>query len=305
MINTILGAHLTQGTDEWKNLRKSRISSSDAAVLMGCHFKRKTWAQLWREKKGLVPPEPMNPAMQRGIDLEPHARQWFEEEYDCVLFPLVAFKPGYEYLMSSLDGVTIDKKYLVEIKCPGEKGMELARKGVIPDYYKAQIQFHLLVTNMETCHYVAYSPGEVYVIEVHDDPAYRGELFKRAVEFYHYLHNDICPPLEESDIVPIVVDDDVLHVVQEWAQVHDTIKALEVQEKQLRQYIIDQGDDGSFELCNSLGESVIACKRVQRESPIDWKAFMKAKGITDDDIKPFRRQTIGYYSLQRKGPPHG
>src|SRR5689334_6309347 len=139
---------LLQNTSEWLEMRRNKIGASDAPVIMGVS-PWKTPFQLWEEKLGIGKEKETTASMRRGIDMEEEARQKFEELTGHIVFPKVMFHPDYEYLMASLDGIDMDHKVAVEIKCPGREDHECAMDGVVPEKYKPQLQHQLEVTGLD------------------------------------------------------------------------------------------------------------------------------------------------------------
>jgi putative phage-type endonuclease len=107
--------HRIQGSQAWLDYRLSRIGSSDAATIAGFN-PWKTPMQLYNEKinntKTFV-----NDAMKKGTKLEPVARAAYEELTGQAMFPDVVEHPNHEWMIASLDGISLDKKRVVEIKC--------------------------------------------------------------------------------------------------------------------------------------------------------------------------------------------
>src|SRR3954468_9459359 len=113
-----------QGTPEWHHLRKTKITATDAVVIMDMS-PWKTRLQLYHEKLSSDIQKPANFAMQRGVDLEPIARSLFTIQTGIEVQPKVIIK---NWAMASLDGISSCGKHVVEIKCPGQKDHSLALK---------------------------------------------------------------------------------------------------------------------------------------------------------------------------------
>lgn len=101
-----------QGTPEWHQLRKTKITATDACVIMGVS-PWKTRLQLYHEKLSNDPPKPPNYAMQRGLDLEPIARDLYIAKTGIYVEPKVIIN---EWAMCSLDGISSCGFHAVEIK---------------------------------------------------------------------------------------------------------------------------------------------------------------------------------------------
>jgi putative phage-type endonuclease len=121
--------NIAQRTDEWHDWRKQGITGTDAAVLLGLHDKKTPW-RIWAEKLGKVPPEDLsgNPNVQRGIALEPIAREAIEQKHDLLLLPVCGEHEEHAILRASFDGID-DNGRPVEIKCPGDKVWASINKG--------------------------------------------------------------------------------------------------------------------------------------------------------------------------------
>ena len=145
-------AHLIQGTDEWLHYRTSKITATDACVIMGAS-KWKTKLELYNEKINENTNVFMNDRMKRGTDLEPMARELFCIQNGIEVSPRVITK---EWAMASLDGMSECGNYIVEIKCPGEKDHDLALSGKVPDHYYPQIQHQLYVTGLDWAFYYSF-----------------------------------------------------------------------------------------------------------------------------------------------------
>jgi len=182
----------TQNTPEWKEWRKTKIGASDAAGVMGLS----PWTsphQLYEEKLGLRPEKYMSDAMIKGHNLEERARVCYEIETGLFIYPTVKIHPAWDFLIASLDGITLDGKTIVEIKCPGQKTISMAEKGEIPIHYQCQMQHQMFVTELDSCDYFVYE--EVYDgiiqntwrITVARDEKFIAEMVTAELEFYECL----------------------------------------------------------------------------------------------------------------------
>lgn len=149
---------LEQGSPEWHEFRSNHIGGSDAPIIMGLS----PWMSeidLWRIKMGFKEPQPMTNKMQRGHDLEPVAREWYEGITGIKFNPIVMTSKSYHFMSASLDGINnVNPLYMIEIKCPNKDTHDLAIEGVIKDYYMCQIQHCLFVSGVDSCSYISYRP---------------------------------------------------------------------------------------------------------------------------------------------------
>ena len=146
---------LVQGSKAWLELRKTKITATDAAVCMGLN----PWCKLmqrYEEKLGLCPPPFQNAAMARGVAYEEEARQCFEKLADIQVYPRVIVR---DWQMASLDGIDFDDTCVVEIKVGGKKLHDLAKKGVVPVYYRCQVQHQIDLAGVDYAYFFSYRPA--------------------------------------------------------------------------------------------------------------------------------------------------
>lgn len=190
--------YMQQGSLEWLQWRKDKLGASDAAIILG----KSPWmtpGQLWEEKLGFREPQRMNPSMKRGHDLEEQARRLYERMVNVLVFPKVIVHPEYDYIIASLDGITLDDTRMVEIKCPGKAIYEMAKQGDIPEYYEIQMQHQMLVTDLKSCDYFCYNGKEgQWIIHKRDDEFIDKELLPKLKWFKECLEKQ-NPPLDADD----------------------------------------------------------------------------------------------------------
>ncbi len=189
---------LEQNTEEWLTFRKSKIGSSDALIIVG-ESPWKTPQKLWEEKMGLRASSYENAAMQRGKQLEAEAKKAFEKKTGLVVWPNVLIRPKHEFIIASLDGITMDSKVAVEIKYPGEKTHKMAQDGHIPKHYQIQMQYQLAVTGLQMMFYYSYDGEKGEILEVQRDEALIEEILIKENEFFHFMQTSISPVNERLD----------------------------------------------------------------------------------------------------------
>ena len=174
---------MKQNTPEWLEARKDHLGASDAPVVMGVS----PWTtiyQLWEEKARLREPKKKTKSMDRGIELEPIAREEFIKMTGIFVEPEVLFHAENKFMMASLDGLSQDKKYALEIKYPGEKDHAIALKNMIPEHYFPQLQHQLEVCGLEMIFYFSFNGSSGKIVEVHRDDAYIKNLIEEEKSFW-------------------------------------------------------------------------------------------------------------------------
>src|SRR5262245_36014136 len=111
---------LQQGSIEWLTIRKTTLGGSEVACLMGAS-PFKNFQRLWEGRTGRFVEVPQNTdAMERGNRLEPVAREDYSKRFNrnveqlCMRHP----HPDFEFMWTSLDGITIERDLILEIKAP-------------------------------------------------------------------------------------------------------------------------------------------------------------------------------------------
>lgn len=286
---------LIQGTEEWLDLRRSSVTASDAPIIM----RKSPWKkpdQLLKEKLGLLPTPYASDAMLRGQKLEEPARCLFEEMTGITVFPAVVFHKGHSWMIASLDGLSIDGKTMVEIKCPGEKGFAEAERGRIPEHYNIQMQHQMLCTGLSKCLYFVFNGERGVLLECERDDALIELLIEKEKVFYECLISNSPLPLEESDYLTIG-DAEEVALAWEYAKVKRQIDDLKKREEDLKKKLIERSDDGNFVVADIDGP-IIKFTRTMRDGAVDWDQLCIDKKISDATIKKYRKAQIGYYTAK-------
>jgi putative phage-type endonuclease len=183
---------LVQGSEEWLEMRKKKIGASDAPIIMGVS-PWKTPKALWEEKLSIRNSDIPSIAMLRGVEMEDEARLVFEEMTGIYVFKRVMQHPVYDWMIASLDGIDIEEKNIVEIKCPGKKDHAVALEGRVPDKYYPQLQHQLYVCNLPKIYYFSYNGTGGVVVEVMRNEEYQERLIKEELKFWDCILNFIPP----------------------------------------------------------------------------------------------------------------
>ena len=174
---------LEQGSDEWKALRKTKVGASDASTILGinpyCNARK-----LWGIKVGLLEDQEETPAMTRGKELEPVARDKFCFQMGMVYKPIVGLSETYDWMLASLDGLSEDNQSLVEIKCNGVKANEYVMKGEIPPWHIPQLAHQLIVTGLNKAYYYSFDGNNGLILEYQRDEEYNKRLIEKELAFW-------------------------------------------------------------------------------------------------------------------------
>lgn len=264
-----------QGTHEWLELRKTKITATDASIIMGAsHWKTKT--QLYQEKTSNAIPMFANEKMQRGLDLEPIARDLFTVKTGIKLSPKVVVK---EWAMASLDGVDSTGKIIVEIKCPGSTDHATAVSGKVPDHYYPQLQHQMYVCNVDKMYYFSFDGADGVILEVVKNAEYLEKMLIEEMKFYQCLQSRTPPEPSENDYIERT-DHLWVEVASRWKFVTERIKELEKEEEELRQQLISLTGD-----YNTRGSGISLCQ-IQRKGNVDYSKIPELRTV---DLEKYRK----------------
>ncbi|KAL3700916.1 hypothetical protein R1sor_018938 [Riccia sorocarpa] len=198
----VLLPDLAQGTQEWLNLRKNRITASAFSTALG-FWKGDRRAELWEEKIGLREPFSGNEATKWGSTQEAGAVEKYKtitgNNVEHVAFKI--YKAGDEYLSwlgASPDGLIIYKNDeeqpravnhrfgVLEVKCPHNKGRPEsgAPWDMVPAYYMPQAQGLLEIYDREIMDFYVWTVNGSAVFRINRDPEYWGFMFRIMSELW-------------------------------------------------------------------------------------------------------------------------
>lgn len=190
---------LEQGSPEWKEWKRLRIGGSEAASIIGVN----PWCsslELWKRKLGVWTEKEDTYAMALGREMEPLALESFEKEMAGLKFhPCVAINDQYDFIIASLDGFNSEQKKAVEIKC-GKKSFSQAKKGIIPEYYKCQMQHQMFVCELDMIYYYCFNGKVGITIEHKRDDNFIQNMIECEKRFYKCLI-DLVEPRYPKEIL--------------------------------------------------------------------------------------------------------
>ncbi len=175
---------LTQGSGEWLAWRNEGIGASDAPAIMG-ENPWKSAAQILQDKISMASSGESNDAMRRGTALEPIARKAYVAQRGIEVVPICIQHKDYPWLRASLDGLSVDCKTVLEIKC-GARTFEAAVDGIVPKHYYGQLQHILMATGLPAIDFWVFSDYDGGVLlTVNRDNDYIARLFDAEQKFWN------------------------------------------------------------------------------------------------------------------------
>lgn len=282
----------TQGSSEWLSWRKNGIGASDISVLMGSN-PYLTPLQLWEMKCGYREEDKINEAMQHGIDTEPIARKWLNDNHKLNLTPLCIEDNEFNYMRASLDAYDEKSNLIAEIKCPvSEKTLDKAREyQTIHKYWYHQMQWQMMLTNPKRalCALWDYRHNNCITIEMFGNSKLHEDMKERAKQFWRQVQSGKAPVTQDKDYIHIE-DEKLQEYLKEYKQILDGEKVLYERKKVLKPLIAEFGDDGNFK---AYGYTVT------RHPPrvVYNLDQMRIDGI-NVDLYATKKNEIGYYVIK-------
>jgi putative phage-type endonuclease len=266
-----------QGSEEWLALRRTKITATDARVLMGVD-PWKTKKQLYDEKIGTGKPKTQTFYMKRGLDLEDGIRNHLEEKYRMPLQKVTVVRG---WCLASLDAMSLDGNIIAEIKCPGKKDHLLALKGEVPEKYYPQLQFTLHVTGLQFIYYESSEDGDTSEsIIVERNQEYIDDMLEKCYEFYEMVQKKIEPKTEESDFVERN-DKMWIDACEEYKGICKEMVVLEQKKKIAKDQIV------YFSMSKNCKGSGITLKQIERIGALDYGKLLKK--LVNVDIEKYRK----------------
>lgn len=148
---------VAQRTPEWYEARKTLITASACADVLGCNpYRRNSRQEVLYEKANphLASQQNNNIYMMHGTLFEPIASKLYEHVHAVKMHEIGLLRhPNIPFIGASPDGL-VTRGRMVEIKCPVKR--KLVKKGAIngdicPTHYWVQIQIQLEVCDLEIC----------------------------------------------------------------------------------------------------------------------------------------------------------
>ena len=275
--------YVEQGSDEWHKLRKTKITATDASVIMGVS-KWKTPLQLWKYKTSDTPPEEPSEAAKRGIRLEPIVRDLYSQKTGYSYQPIVV---SNQWQMASLDGYSPDNREIIEIKCPNKDDHNLAKKGLIPDHYWPQVQHQMLIMGLEMLTYLSYDEKTLEIVHVKKDQEFCRVMWEKELEFLYFVREKIPPKRTYKDITERK-DSDFMFAVAFWERANNDLKFAKELEEQARAELIEACKEES---CEGFG---VKCSQVERQGNVDYASIPELKNV---DLEKYRKPATMYWKI--------
>ncbi len=285
--------------DEWLNIRKRGIGSSDAATAVGLN-PYKSQLELWLEKTGrdgglakIDPHDESSPTYWGNI-LEPIVASHYSQRTGHRVRRLNAVlqhpDPQLDWMLANIDREVIGAEdvQILECKTAGINGARLWKEGV-PEYVQLQVMHQLAVTGKQAADVAVLLGGQQLEIHrIERDERLIARLIELEQRFWQYVVNDTPPPADGSESADQALrclypqdngqqldfsDDPLLSgTFEQLQQVREQLNALQQQESQCKQQLQQAMGDASLARFTS---GSISWKKSKDSSSLDLKQLLQ------------------------------
>ena len=290
--------------EDWLQVRKQGIGSSDAAAACGIH-PYLSMLELWMIKTGRMSSD-IDASNNNGIEgysplywgntLEPMVAKYYQEHTGNKVRRVNAIlqhpDPDKAFMLANLDyaitGCT--EAQILECKTAGEHGAKLWKHGV-PLYVTCQVQHQLAVTGKQAAHICVLLCGhEAKIYKVERDERLIASIMEHERLFWQYVETDtpptpdhsesaaralkqLYPTAKPSSKVDLRDDDGANKLFEQLLSYRDYMQELEQRHDKVKhqlQTLIAEHEVAIFE------KGAISWKRSKDSVSLDSKAVIKA-----------------------------
>jgi putative phage-type endonuclease len=194
--------------DDWLEVRKTGIGSSDAAASVGLN-PYQSQLELWMVKTGRgaalpqVDPNDDSSPMFWGSLLEAFVAAHYTKKSGNRVRKINAVlqHPEHTWMLANIDREVMASRdvQILECKNAGRNGAKLWRDSV-PEYVQLQVQHQLTVTGKAAADVAVLVCGNEYrCYRIKRDEALIARLIQLEAKFWDYVTQDIPPPADGSD----------------------------------------------------------------------------------------------------------
>lgn len=289
----------TLSREEWLQVRKKGLGSSDAAAAVGLN-PYQSQLELWLVKTGRdgnLPkddPNDESSPMYWGTLLEPIVAAHYTKRTGLKVRRVnsVLQHPEHNWLLANIDREVLGSSEvsILECKTAGLHGSKLWRDGV-PEYVQLQVQHQLAVTGKAAADVAVLLGGqELQVHRVVRDDKLIARLLELEARFWAYVESDTPPPADGSDsaaqalqalypydsgaTLDLRADTKLSTTFSDWLAVKARREELETQEAQYKttlQQAMGEATRAEFE------GGAVSWKRSKDSTVLDVDALLKSQ----------------------------
>ncbi len=298
--------------EDWLEIRKHGIGSSDAAAAVGLSPYQSP-LELWLVKTGrdaqLPKPDPKDTTepVYWGTLLEPIVAAAYTQQTGRRVRKLNAVlqHPDHPFMLANIDREVVGALdvQILECKTAGEFGARLWRDGV-PEYVQCQVQHQLAVTGKAAADVAVLLCGQQLAIHrIERDEALIERLIALEAAFWRYVISDEAPPADGSASAEVALrclypqdtgrwlnftgDREMSAVFADLVALRADIAQRETLEAQLRQRIEQ-----------AMGA---ASKAIFEAGVVSWKRSKDGKGLDLEQLLKDQPDLAQRYALTKPG----
>lgn len=302
----------TLSRDEWLEVRKHGIGSSDAAAAVGLN-PYKSQLELWMEKTGkdadLPKPDPHDTTapVYWGTLLEPIVAASYTQQTGRRVRKVNAVlqHPDKPWMLANIDREVVGSPdvQILECKTAGEFGARLWKEGV-PEYIQLQVQHQLAVTGKHAADVAVLLCGQqLQVHRIQRDEALITKLMALQERFWQYVTSDTPPPVDGSDSAATAL---------QYLYPHDTGEQLDFSQDSQMSALFTDLEEARFQAdkYNKLEEQYKqkiqqamgdASKATFETGSVTWKRSKDSTLLDTKRLLVAQPELLAQYSLTRSG----
>lgn len=271
---------ISQNSPEWLQWRRSKITASNAAAIMGLD-PYTTPLQLYnRILSGEEVPD--NHFMKHGRESEAEARGWLAMQTGKAYIPVCMESVQYPWMGCSLDGWR--EHYdppACEIKCPMKTIEQFAMLDEIPVPHFAQMQHQMCVAGIDKMYYVTYSKQSQkgLILTIKRDDLFIKKLLEAEKAFWDRLGSFEPPdPIDGRDIF-VLDDPEAAEMAKTYFQLNVQKLAAEAKMDEIKKTLISKAGDKSVKIGDARLTKII------RKGTVDYSAIPELKDVPLDNYR--------------------
>ena len=300
--------------EEWLQIRKQGIGSSDAAAAVGLN-PYKSQLELWMEKTGRdaalpkADPDDEESPMYWGNVLEPIVAWHYSKRTGHKVRRINAIlqhsDPELSWMLANIDREVIGAEdvQILECKTAGINGARLWKEGV-PEYVQLQVMHQLAVTGKQAADVAVVLGGQhLEIHRIERDEQMIARLIELERTFWRYVETDTPPPADgsasaETALRCLFPQDDSQTV--DFSR-HAGLTAAYIELKALRQSIADK-EKREAELKQMLQQAMGDASRAEfTNGYISWRKAKDSVGFDVTRLLKERPHLQAKYTLLKPG----
>lgn len=272
--------NLEQGTPEWLEARRSKVTASKIPAILGLPDAYGTPLTTFEEMvNGTV--EQISSFKQRlfdkGHQTEAVLREFFDGQQGSKFKPAVILSTEYPDLLASLDGISEDSHEILEAKYVGAKHLDQIVDGTVKNAHWWQMQAQLLISGAFVCHYLAADDsGRAAHSQIYPDPEAFKAILAATDGFMKRVRSGEIPEPGERDWVQV----DAEMLAEEYVKLEQMIEKATADQKLIREKILAKCKGITRARAGALTVTVSV-----RKGNIDYKKVPQLEGLNLDQYR--------------------